>query len=773
MPRRRTAAADRPDGFRLLFANNPLPMWVYDLETLQFLEVNDAAVAQYGYSRDDFLAMRITDIRPPEDVARLLEHVALDRPRLQGSGEWRHKRKDGHIIDVEITSHTLDYAGRRAALVIAQDITRRKGAEAELRRLAAIVESSDDGIISVTLDGTILTWNSGAERVYGYPAEEAIGRSIYVLVPPDRQAALSQTYERVQRGEHIASFETVRVKKDGTHIDVALSLSPVRDSEGKTIAISGIIRDITERKRAAEALRESDERLRSLFERAPVGLFRSTLEGKILEANPAFLKMLGCPDRETLLATNAAGLYVNPEQRRRWAALLVRDGVVASFESELRRFDGSIIWVRESARAVCDASGRILHFEGAVEDITVQKRVDEESRKAREAERANQAKSEFLSRMRHELRTPLNAILGFAQLLELDPLSAEQQESVGHILEAGRHLLELINEVLDMARIEAGRLAISLDTVSVRGLVQETLDLIRPLAAKANVQLTAEASGTSERHILADRQRIKQVLLNLLSNAVKYNRLGGTVELSCEETTEGRLRINVSDTGPGIPPEQMEQLFTPFERLGAEQAGVEGTGLGLVLSKRLVEAMGGRLGVESHVGQGSTFWVDLDLTESPVEHLEQDRQTVTAPAASTASRETRTVLYIEDNLSNLDFVQRLLARRPEIRLLPAVQGRLGLDLAREHRPDLILLDLHLADIPGDEVLRRLREDPETRQIPVVVISADALPRQIDRLIAAGARAYLTKPVDLKWLLDLLSGILEESGRGTPGQPNAH
>ena len=625
MPRRRTAAADPPDGFRLLFANNPLPMWVYDLETLQFLEVNDAAVAQYGYSRDEFLAMRITDIRPPEDLARLLEHVALHRPRLQGSGDWRHKRKDGHIIEVEITSHTLEYAGRSAALVVAQDVTRRKKAEGELRRLAAIVESSDDGIISVALDGTILTWNSGAEKVYGYPAEEALGRSVYTLVPPDRRAALSQAYERVQRGEHVGSFETARVKKDGTPIDVAVTLSPVRDGDGQIIAISGIIRDITERKRAAEALRESDERLRSIFEGAPVGLFRSTLEGKILEANPAFLQMLGYPDREALLATNAADLYVDPEQRRRWAALLVRDGVVTSFESEVRRLDGSIIWVRESARVVCDASGRILHFEGAVEDITLQKRVDEESRKAREAERANEAKSEFLSRMSHELRTPLNAILGFAELLELGSLSAEQHESVALILEAGRHLLELINESLDMARIEAGRLAISLEPVSVRGLVQETFDLIRPLAAKAKVQLTAEVSGPSERHILADRQRIKQVLLNLLSNAVKYNRVGGTVVLSCELTAEGRLRIKVSDTGPGIPPQRMANLFTPFERLGAEQAGVEGTGLGLVLTKRLVEAMGGRLGVESHVGQGSTFWVDFALTESPVERLKQDR----------------------------------------------------------------------------------------------------------------------------------------------------
>jgi PAS domain S-box-containing protein len=625
MPRRKPAAAASSDGFQLLFANNPLPMWVYDLETLQFLEVNEAAVAQYGYSRREFLAMRITDIRPSEDLARLREHIAPRRPPLQRSGDWRHTRKDGHIIEVEITSHTLTYAGRSAALVVAQDVTQRKKAEAELRRLAAIVESSDDAILSVALDGTVLTWNAGAEKVYGYPAEEALGRSVYTFVPPEGRAALSQIYERVQRGEYVPSFEAVRVKKDGTLIHVAVTLSPVKDGEGQIIAISGIIRDITEQKRAAEALRESDARLRSIFEGAPVGLFRSTLDGRILEANPAFLNMVGYPDRETLLATNAVNLYANPEQRKRWAALLMRDGVVASFESEFRRLDGAIIWVRESARVVCDASGRILHFEGAVEDITLQKRVDEESRKAREAQRANEAKSEFLSRMSHELRTPLNAILGFAELLALGSLSAEQHESVSLILEAGRHLLELINESLDMARIEAGRLTISLEPVSLGGLVQDTLDLIRPLAAKAKVQLTAEASSTSDRHILADRQRIRQVLLNLLSNAVKYNHVGGTVVLSCELTSEGRLRINVSDTGPGIPPEQLAHLFTPFERLGAEQAGVEGTGLGLVLTKRLVEAMGGHLGVESRVGRGSTFWVDLALAEGPVERQKQER----------------------------------------------------------------------------------------------------------------------------------------------------
>jgi signal transduction histidine kinase/ActR/RegA family two-component response regulator len=376
-----------------------------------------------------------------------------------------------------------------------------------------------------------------------------------------------------------------------------------------------------------------------------------------------------------------------------------------------------------------------------------------------DADHANHAKSEFLSRMSHELRTPLNAILGFAQLLELDALNPEQRESVAHILKGGRHLLELINEVLDIARIEAGRLAISLEPVSVNLLVKESLDLIAPLAAKEHVQLDGNLAETRERYVQADRQRLRQVLLNLLSNAVKYNRKGGTVTLSYDETPEAQLRIEVTDTGPGIATDKMELLFTPFQRLGVEQTAIEGTGLGLALSKRLVEAMGGKLGVESTVGRGSTFWVQLPMVDGLMKQLDRD-EGISASAELDAARRARVVLYVEDNLSNLRLIERVLAHRPDIRLLPSMQGRLGLDMAREHRPDLILLDLHLPDMPGEELLLRLRAIPETREIPVVVISADATPGQINRLLASGARTYLTKPLDVKKFLALLDEVLQ-------------
>jgi len=513
-----------------------------------------------------------------------------------------------------------------------------------------------------------------------------------------------------------------------------------------------------------EALLASAARYRSLFEGVPVGLYRTTAGGEFLEANPAFLQMLGLPDLEALRTAKAASLYVDPEVRAQWITLLEREGVVNGFESRLRRVDGQIIWVRASARMVRGDSGRAAYLEGAVEDITERKRAEEALMKAREADRANQAKSEFLSRMSHELRTPLNAILGFAQMLESDPLAPEQRESVGYILRGGRHLLGLINEVLDIARIEAGRLTLSPEPVLVPEIVRETVELSAPLAAGAAVQLHADVADFPQRHVMADKQRVVQVLLNLVSNAIKYNHRGGTVTLSCEDVAGGRFRINVRDTGPGIPRENLGRLFTPFERLNADTTSVEGSGLGLALSKGLVDAMGGTMGVESIVGQGSTFWTEFpvaDGTNRPEEPA--DRETP-RPDAAGVSVKNRTVLYVEDNLSNLKLIERILARRPGIRLLSAMQGRLCLDLTREHHPDLILLDLHLPDIEGAEVLRRLRESPETREIPVVVVSADATPRQIDRLRADGARDYLTKPFDVKKFLALVDEILGDGGR---------
>jgi signal transduction histidine kinase/ActR/RegA family two-component response regulator len=372
------------------------------------------------------------------------------------------------------------------------------------------------------------------------------------------------------------------------------------------------------------------------------------------------------------------------------------------------------------------------------------------------AERASFAKNDFLSSMSHELRTPLNAILGFGQLLELAELDERDQDSVQHIVRAGRHLLELVNEVLDLSRIEAGRLTLSPEPVQVGEIVGEAVDLMRPSAAGRRISLDLDLLSCDV-HIHADRQRLKQVLLNLLSNAVKYNRDGGEIQVSCATAPDDRVRISVHDTGPGIAAERLDALFEPFERLGAERTAVEGTGLGLALARQLIEAMGGTIGLDSRVGVGSTFWIELAVTESPVAAFERiGGQARHAPARVS---EARSLLLIEDNLSNLTLIERILESRPHVTVLSAMQGGLGLDLARQHRPDLILLDLHLPDVPGDEILHRLRADPETQDIPVVVVSADATEGRIRRLKDAGALEYLTKPIDVRRLLEFVDAHL--------------
>jgi len=426
-------------------------------------------------------------------------------------------------------------------------------------------------------------------------------------------------------------------------------------------------------------------------------------------------------------------------------------------------------WITVTARPFRDEGGVSKGAVAVFRDITASKRANDDQRTARAAaEQANRAKSDFLSRMSHELRTPLNSILGFAQVLQLADLPPRQRESVDYILKGGHHLLGLINEVLDIARIEAGRLALSPEPVRIGDALEQALSLVQPIAEEHGVTIGIANGNHRDQHVLADRQRLAQVLLNLLSNSVKYNRHGGRVDIVCRLASPGRFRISISDTGVGIAPASIERLFSPFERLDAEQSGVEGTGLGLALSKRLIEAMGGAIGVESIVGQGSTFWLELSTLEDPLKDIQHSSESDLGALATRTTSCSGTILYIEDNLSNLRLMEHIVANRPEIRLMAAMQGQLGLELSLAHSPDLILLDLHLPDLGGDQVLRLLRQDPRTRSIPVVMVSADATPGQIERLIEAGANDYLTKPLNILKVLELIEQTLESSKDSSPG-----
>ena len=695
--------------FRLLFAGNPLAMWVYDVETLHFLEVNAAAVAQYGYSREEFLRMRISDIRPPEDVDRLKDVVAAlatgtDETRGH-TGPWRHRLKDGRVIDVDVVSHAMVFSGRRAALVVATDVTELKRSEATLAKYAerlSILHEIDRAVIAAAAPVEI--------------AQAALQRLRPLLGVP--RAIVNLFDLAAGEVEWLAAAGRRRIR-GGPGVRFPLKLmgdvDALRRGELQVIDVASLPRGPE-----AESLLASGVHVYMVVPMIAGGELIGGLSfgGASAQFPPEQISIAREVATQLAIAITQARLY---ERVTRHAE-----------ELEQR--------VQERTLALGAANEQL------------QQEIAERRRAEEKADHANRAKSDFLSRMSHELRTPLNGILGFAQLLEMESLPADQEESVAQILKAGRHLLGLINEVLDISRIETGRLQLSLEPVPVGETLRGALDIVRPLAAQHGIALNAGAADERQ-HVLADRQRLQQVLLNLLSNAVKYNRTGGTVAVSCEEILGERLRILVRDTGHGISPDKLDRLFTPFDRLGAEGTGVEGTGLGLALSKHLVDVMGGTLDVTSQVGVGSTFAVELPLTAAPVEALEPRGGSPTVDPAPPDAR--MVVLYIEDNLSNLRLIEQVLGRRPRTTLLSAMQGRLGLDLAREHRPDLILLDLHLPDLPGQEVLRRLLDEPRTREIPVLILSADATPGHVERLLAAGARAYLTKPLDVRQLLALV------------------
>lgn len=449
-----------------------------------------------------------------------------------------------------------------------------------------------------------------------------------------------------------------------------------------------------------------------------------------------------------------------------------------------RRKNGSLYWESTTITPIINEVGTITSFIAIKEDITERIKIEHEikqlninlenkitertlelensntelSKAKIEAEQANHAKSEFLSRMSHELRTPMNAILGFAQLLELGTLNEKQEKSVHHILNSGKHLLDLINEVLEISRIEAGKISISVESVKLNNVFRDVIETLTPTANSYGVDLINGLTNEAEIFIKADKQRLKQVLINLINNGIKYNGKKGWVKISAAQFNDhdqAYIRISVADNGPGIDSTKISKLFTPFERLGAENSAVEGTGLGLSVVKQYTNLMGGTCGVESKLNEGSIFWIELPKTNSVIELVKIDEK-LPANLVKEIPNDQALVLYIEDNSSNIDLVtQILLAMRPNVKLVTSVYGKETIALAHQYKPNLILIDLNLPDIHGAEIVELLKNEQQIKDIPVVVVSADALPSQVDKLLAAGVKQYLTKPFDVSLFLQVL------------------
>jgi PAS domain S-box-containing protein len=750
----------------------------------------------------------------PQDRERLVATVMeLIRTSEPFELDYRIIRPDGAVRSMVAHGKMVpDEQGRLSRMVgISLDVTERREAEAALKEsehsYRTIFELASDAIfVHDPETGAVLDANRKACELHGVTLEELkrVGVPGVSGEHPDfngsraleliRLAAAGQPQRFEWLGRHTAGHNVwVEVALDRALINGEnLIVANVRNiterkvaeqelqrayeqmerhvtarTEELAAANRALEREIARHKAARQQLHHRSAELEALFQALPDVYMRVAADGTILDYRVGSDARRNPPPNgfpSSLVGEDVVEI-LPPAQREIMRAGLedmARTGELVRVEYPLRVGDVDHDY-EVRLNPLPDGS-----YIATVRDITERKNAEAALAQAKEsAERANRAKSEFLSRMSHELRTPLNSILGFAQVLERGELTTQQDKSVQHILRGGRHLLQLINEVLDIARIEAGRQQLSLEPVRISAVIQEAVGMVRPLAAQWDVRVEAgDELEWRDRYVSADRQRLAQVLLNLLSNAIKYNRRGGVVRVhvACPADSDAspRVLIRIEDTGPGIPADRVHELFTPFARLGAERGEVEGTGLGLALSQRLMEAMGGVLALERSTPEGSVFRLELTPSKSPLNALE-------GSAAATEDGEAphgpATLLYVEDNLANLSLVETVLQSRPRWKTIPALQGQVGVELARQHKPDLILLDLHLPDIPGDEVLRRLRADERTAHIPVVVISADAMSSSSERMIARGAAAFLTKPLDIHEFVVTLERLLPDAAAG--------
>jgi PAS domain S-box-containing protein len=618
--------------------------------------------------------------------------------------------------------------------------------------------SSSDLMSILDLAGDFVLVNAAFQSILGWEREELIGRSYRSFIHPDDLERVSAAFDS-ENGitPSVIELEFRERCRDDSYRWMKWTVR--RDGD----LYYAVGHDITLRKETIEALAVSLEKSRAIFDAAVDSIIVIDKNLKVVEASPSNDSTFAFSREET--EGRGALDFVHPDDQGMILEVLERG--FANDEVMQVRFrglhtDGRWVMIESRGRALRDAQGNptgaVIISRDISETVEAQRALEQAKI---EAEEANVAKSEFMSRMSHELRTPLNSVLGFAQILQMELTGADELEMIGYIVKSGGFLLELINEVLDISRVESGSIAVSLELVSVDELVRESLDVVASDAAAAGVELIDLCAAT--RPVRADPLHLKQSLVNLLSNAIKYNHAGGSVTLTSEEVA-GRLRLRVTDTGPGVAPQLHERLFAPFDRLDAESKGIEGTGLGLALSRGLMEAIGGSLGVESAPGVGSTFWLELPLATTSTNFATTDP--VVTASSDTNVEASATVLYIEDNIGNVRLMERLFAHRPHVRLITSLQGSVGVELAQQHRPDLIVLDVHMPDLSGYEVFQRLLGDERTASIPVIMLSADASQEQIQRFTDAGARDYLTKPLDLQNFLAQLDFYLQTNEAST-------
>jgi PAS domain S-box-containing protein len=665
------------------------------------------------------------------------------------------------------------------AVLVFRDMTDEYAAQQALNnsaeRIRTLLNTIVDGILTVDdRDGKIETVNPAVERIFGYSAAEIIGQNLNLLIPGLKKNPVNIILKYYSKTDEEQTTETGREImgkcKDGSFFPLNMAVSEMR--LGKLCYFTCILRDITASKRTEFEQKMLEQRLsdqqlhtRALIESSVDALTTIDPLGIITDVNQEMELLTAC-SRDELIGTHFKDYFTDSNLADTAIKRVLNEKKLSDYELTARARNGGEKVVSYNASTFYDRDGKLLGIFAAAREVTERKRFEQklyeknielEAAKTA-AEKANLAKSDFLSRMSHELRTPLNAILGFAQLLEQGPPPPTETQllKLKEILKAGWYLLELINEILELSVIESGKMWLSQERLLIIEVMHECQALIETEAQNRGIQVLYEVDGSL--FAIADRTRLKQVLINLLSNAIKYNREQGKVEVKCNVISPERIRISIKDTGEGLPSERLGQLFQPFNRLGQETGTKEGTGIGLVVTKQLIELMGGSIGAESTVGVGSEFWIELIRDVSPQSAYEKNDNIAVAPSFKDAS--LCTLLLVEDNPANLLLVEILISERPNIRLLQAKNGALALELARAHHPDLILMDINLPGISGLETLKILREDPVTAHIPVAAISANARFRDIDKGMKAGFFRYLTKPIKREELMITLDDALK-------------
>jgi len=778
---------------------------------------NVGAERMLGYTAAD-VVNKVTpaDISDPQEVIARAKSLSIElnvpiapgfealvfkaQRGIEDIYELTYVRKDGSRLPAIVSVTGLRDAQDEIIgyLLIGTDNTARKQAEAERQhllevqehtnkqlqlsnitlqvseeRLAVTLNSIGDAVIATDARARVTLLNPLAEQLTGWTLEQAtglpVGEIFHVFNKETRQPAAIPVIETLANGtvQGLANH-TVLISRGGSECDIADSCAPIRDRDANVIGAVLVFRDVTGEYAVQQALRDQQFYTRSLIESNIDALMTTDPFGIITDVNQQMVALTGC-SRDELIGTPFKNYFTDPERAKIGIKRVLNEKRVTDYQLTARDRGGKETVVSYNAATIYDRDGKLQGVFAAARDITERYRLEQvllhnniELRNAKAvAEKASLAKSTFLSSMSHELRTPLNAILGFAQLLEtgLPPPTSSQVVRLQQIIKAGWYLLDLINEILDLAVIESGRLSLSREPVLIIDVMHECQGMIEAQAQKRGIQINYLPFDNTW-YANADRTRIKQVLVNLLSNAIKYNRDNGTVEVKCSSTSD-RLRIGIKDSGAGLSPDKLLRLFQPFNRLGQEAGMEEGTGIGLVVTKQLVELMGGTISVTSVVGVGSEFVIELIRDVTPHILVGNTLIEKIAPHAQ-GNTAVRTLLYVEDNPANLMLVEQIIEGRPHMHMLSARDGNLGIALARTHLPDVILMDINLPGISGIEAMNILRQDPATAHIPIVALSANAMQRDIEKGMDAGFFRYLTKPIKLDEFMNAMNDALNFS-----------